>query len=129
MRLSRPADTTPLSDAALAGAPSRDFDFDLEGLLASRGARLAVGLRLTDVCSVAISDRAHWLADPRTGSWAHAFRRWSDDNYTVHQFGIRQLWYELEDAHEDWESYNEPGVEQWQFIVTAEGTKIELRDT
>lgn len=125
----RPADTTPLPTEKLAGEPSRSSDFDLEDVLAGRDARLAVGLRMVDVCSVAISERAHWLADPHTNSWAHALRRWNDDRYTVHQFGIRQLWYELENAYDDWKSDGEPTVEDWRFTVTSDGTRVALRDT
>ncbi|MGH3902912.1 MAG: hypothetical protein ACRDTE_01740 [Pseudonocardiaceae bacterium] len=71
-----------------------------------------------------------WLLDFRSRSWAkltHAAPDASDDEFLVYQYGPRRLWDEVVAARQWWVDQGRPGALRWQFTVTPDGQRIELR--
>jgi hypothetical protein len=67
-----------------------------------------------------------WFLDPHSESWAAL--SYSADTDTdiddVRQAGPRQLWDEIETAHQWWIDAGKPDLHAWRFTVTACGQKI-----
>jgi protein-L-isoaspartate(D-aspartate) O-methyltransferase len=68
-----------------------------------------------------------WLVDPWSGSWAslHDPRR-PAESYRVRSFGPRDVWAEVDAAHDWWTSHGRPRADQWRFTITADQQRIEL---
>lgn len=100
------------------------------------GAQLTISLRVPD-CEFTyvpynprFNEGAVWLYDATSGSWAGHFHHSpaiDDDEFPVLQYGRRRLWDEVEAAHTWWTEHGKPGVNRWQFVVTPEGQRIDLR--
>ena len=66
------------------------------------------------------------LTDPRTGSWARVDTAPGDPagDREVTQGGDRQLWDELEAAHELWTQLGQPRPEDFSISVTPDGEQV-----
>lgn len=102
---------------------------------ADQGARFAIGQRVPrcqgrywpydEQCGVGVL----WLLDFESRSWAkltHSKPDASDDDFLVHQHGLRRLWREVEVAHQWWVDHGKPGVDRWRFTVAPDSHNIEL---
>ncbi|MGA5821786.1 hypothetical protein ACPC54_28455 [Kitasatospora sp. NPDC094028] len=80
-------------------------------------ARFALGLLLPDVWTAWDTDADRlWVATTDALSWAAVDR--DDDRFTVHQYGPRRLWDQIEAAYLWWEEYGRPGPERFGLTVT-----------
>jgi protein-L-isoaspartate(D-aspartate) O-methyltransferase len=91
------------------------------------GAALAISLNVTD-CTLIHRPTDHhagvlWFLDPHSQSWAAL--NYSADTDDVRQAGPRQLWDEIETAHQWWINAGKPDLHSWHFTITPHGQKIE----
>lgn len=71
-----------------------------------------------------------WLLDFQTRSWAkliHSTPDASDDEFRVYQAGPRRLWDEVQAAHDWWADRGEPAADRWQFTITPQDQRINLK--
>lgn len=100
----------------------------------SRGAVIAIGTRVSGCRSdyfpsadPGSKDGILRLADHTSGSWARLhYDHDSGPPYTVHQFGPRRLWDEVEAAYQWWVDQSSPGADRWRFTVTPHEHRIDL---
>ncbi|WP_051970637.1 methyltransferase domain-containing protein [Kitasatospora azatica] len=91
-------------------------------------AAFAVGMRLGDVGNTwqdapveGVKDRL-WLVTIDGTSWAAVDHDGGDqDEFTVHQYGPRRLWDEVEAAYFWWVENGKPGPERFGLTVTPDG--------
>lgn len=70
------------------------------------------------------------LVDHDSRSWARLYYDHEHGApYTVHQHGPRDLWDEVESAHDWWVAHGRPAADRWRFTVTPEGQHIEFLST
>ncbi len=128
LRDQRPAPTYTASIDTSLGAASRTrlHAHDVAGI---PGAALAISLRVTDCALIHRPARRHagvlWFVDPHSESWATLSYCADTDIYDVRQAGPRQLWDEIEAAHQWWIDTGKPELHTWQFTVTPHGQRIE----
>ena len=65
-----------------------------------------------------------WLVDTCSGSWASVIPAEENDQFEVRQHGPRRLWDEAEAAHRWWHQAGEPGLEDWEYLVTPDEQTI-----
>ncbi|MGI5447933.1 hypothetical protein ACQEVM_19665 [Streptomyces sp. CA-243310] len=71
-----------------------------------------------------------WLADTDGPSWACV--DWDgerSDAFSTRQFGARDLWDEMEQAHAWWTAAGHPEIERYRMPVTADGAHSPWLDT
>ncbi|MGH3869443.1 MAG: rRNA adenine N-6-methyltransferase family protein [Pseudonocardiaceae bacterium] len=95
------------------------------------GAALAISLTVTDCTLIHRPTDRHagvlWFLDPHSESWATLSYSADTDTYDVRQAGPRQLWDEIETAHQWWIDAGKPDPHAWQFTVTACGQQIGVK--
>lgn len=82
---------------------TRLYAYDVAGV---PGAALAISLKVTD-CALIHRPTGRdvgvlWFLDPHSESWATLSYSADTDTYDVRQAGPRQLWDEIETAHQWW---------------------------
>ncbi|HEY2724440.1 MAG TPA: methyltransferase domain-containing protein [Pseudonocardiaceae bacterium] len=97
-----------------------------------RGAQFAIGQWVPDCQHRYEPDGdgdALWLLDFRSRSWAKIEHHDRDaGTFPVLQYGPRRLFDEARRAHAWWVDHDRPGIERWQFTVTAGGQRIALAE-
>jgi protein-L-isoaspartate(D-aspartate) O-methyltransferase len=68
-----------------------------------------------------------WLIDPWSSSWAslHDPRR-PVDSYRVRAHGPRDVWAEVQAAHDWWTANGRPRADRWRFTISADAQRIDL---
>jgi protein-L-isoaspartate(D-aspartate) O-methyltransferase len=128
LRDQQPAPTYTASIDTSHGAASHTHlhAHDVAGI---PGAALAISLKVTDCALIHRPTRRHagvlWFVDPHSESWATLSYSADTDIYDVRQAGPRQLWDEIEIAHQWWIDIGKPDLHSWQFTVTPSGQRIE----
>jgi protein-L-isoaspartate(D-aspartate) O-methyltransferase len=129
LRDQRPPPTYSASIDTSLGIPgcTRLHAHDVAGI---PGAALAISLKVTDCAlihrPIGRDAGVLWFLDPHSESWATLSYSADTDTYPVRQAGPRQLWDEIETAHQWWIDAGKPGLHAWQFTVTPRGQRIEL---
>jgi protein-L-isoaspartate(D-aspartate) O-methyltransferase len=128
LRNQQPAPTYTASIDTSHGAASHTHlhAHDVAGI---PGAALAISLKVTDCALIHRPTHRHagvlWFVDPDSESWATLSYSADTDTYDVRQAGPRQLWDEIEAAHQWWIDIGKPDLHTWQFTVTSSGQRIE----
>jgi protein-L-isoaspartate(D-aspartate) O-methyltransferase len=128
LRDQRPPPTYSASIDTSLGTPSRTrlHAHDVAGI---PGATLAISLKVPDCALIHRPTHRHagmlWFLDPHSESWATLNYSANTDTYDVRQAGPRQLWDEIETAHQWWIDAGTPDLHAWRFTVTARGQRIE----
>jgi protein-L-isoaspartate(D-aspartate) O-methyltransferase len=128
LRDQRPSPTYSASIDTSLGTPGRTqlHAHDVAGI---PGAALAISLKVTDCTLIHRPTGRHagvlWFLDPHSQSWATLAYSADTDTHDVHQAGPRQLWDEIETAHQWWINAGKPDLHAWQFTITPHGQKIE----
>jgi len=100
----------------------------------SRGAVIAIGTRVPN-CRTSYTppddnpngEGVLWVVDHDSDSWARLHHTPGDPGpYQVYHSGPRQLWDEVEAAHQWWVDHGKPGADRWRFTITPAGQRIEL---
>lgn len=132
LRDQRPPPTYSASIDTSLGTPSRTqlHAHDVAGI---PGAALAISLKVTD-CTLIHQPTGHhagmlWFLDPHSESWATLTYSADTNTSKVRQAGPRQLWDEIETAHQSWINTGQPDLHAWQFTITPHGQKIEQTTT
>jgi protein-L-isoaspartate(D-aspartate) O-methyltransferase len=89
-------------------------------------AAFTIGLRVPS-CSLAVEDvdddhRRIELHDVRSHSWARVTLVRGHDPWTVHQFGSRRLWAEVDAAYTWWRDAGRPSPDRYGLTVAPDGT-------
>jgi len=128
LRDQQPAPTYTASIDTSLGAASRTH-LHAHDVAGTPGAALAISLTVTDCALIHRPTRRHagvlWFVDPHSESWATLSYSADTDTYDVRQAGPRQLWDEIETAHQWWIDIGKPDPRTWQFTVTPSGQRIE----
>lgn len=128
LRDQRPPPTYSASIDTSLGTPSRTqlHAHDVAGI---PGAALAISLKVADCTLIHRPTGPHtgvlWFIDPHSESWAALNYSADTGPYEVRQAGPRQLWDEIETAHQWWTNAGKPGPHAWRFAVTPGGQRIE----
>lgn len=132
LRAQRPPPTYSASIDISLGTPSRTrlHAHDVAGI---PGAALAISLKVTDCALIHRPTGCHagvlWFLDPHSESWATLSYSADTDTYDVRQAGPRQLWDEIEIAHQWWINVGKPDLDAWRFTITPDGQRIEHTTT
>jgi protein-L-isoaspartate(D-aspartate) O-methyltransferase len=132
LRDQRPPPTYSSSIDTSIGTPShtRLHAHDVAGI---PGAALAISLKVTDCALIPRPTDCHagvlWFLDPHSESWATLSYSADTDIYDVRQAGPRQLWDEIEIAHQWWINVGKPDLHAWRFTITPDGQRIEHTTT
>jgi SAM-dependent methyltransferase len=97
------------------------------------GAALAISLKVADCALIHRPTGGGagvlWFLDPHSESWATLSYSADTDTYDVCQAGPRQLWNEIETAHQWWINVGKPDLHAWRFTITPDGQRIEHTTT
>jgi protein-L-isoaspartate(D-aspartate) O-methyltransferase len=111
-------------DAAEVTLTTRDGR-ELFGMVTYTQAAFTIGLRVP-ACYLTVDDtdddhRLIELHDARSRSWARVTLVRGQDPWTVHQFGPRRLWYEVDAVYTWWCAAGRPTPDRYGLIVTPDG--------
>ncbi|MQY04748.1 methyltransferase domain-containing protein [Actinomadura macrotermitis] len=67
-----------------------------------------------------------WLVDPWSGSWARLDHEPGAERFPVRQYGERDLWQEVADAHRWWDALGRPAAGRWGLTVTPDDQYVWL---
>ena len=132
LRDQRPPPTYSASIDTSLGTPCRTrlHAHDVAGI---PGAALAISLKVADCALIPRPTGGGagvlWFLDPYSESWATLSYSADTDTCDVRQAGPRQLWDEIETAHQWWINVGKPDLDAWRFTITSGGQRIEHTTT
>jgi protein-L-isoaspartate O-methyltransferase len=106
---------------------------DLFDMVTFTRAAFTIGLRVPS-CHLTVEDldddhRLIELHDARSRSWARVTLVRGEDPWTVHQFGTRCLWDEVDTAYMWWQDAGRPTPDRYGLTVAPDGTHTVWIDT